>query len=164
MIIAAWILVVGLLTLAFTDVLDRQERPNRSIASNVSTLDGARIAEVTLLRNRAGHYVAEGEIDGQPADFLLDTGATLVSISASAAEALGLRRGASVSISTANGTAIAYRTVLDSVSLGEIRLFDVPALINTGAQGPEVLLGMSFLRQLEFTQKGRTLTLRQVGG
>ena len=56
------------------------------------------------------------------------------------------------------------RTVLDSVQLGNIALDRVRASINPGMQGNEVLLGMSFLRELELMQRGTTLTLIQRAG
>ena len=47
------------------------------------------------------------------------------------------------------------------LQLGDIQLREVAALITPGMEGHEVLLGMSALKQLEFTQKGGTLVLRQ---
>ena len=157
MIVGAWVLVLGLLTIAFTDVLDYHDRPNRELV-----LSAATPSEVTLRRNRHGQYLAEGAINQRRVTFLVDTGATLVSVPLRLARRLGLRRGAAVSIETANGKAQAFLTRLDSVSLGKIELQDIRALINPGQQGEEILLGMSFLKRLEFTQKGRELTIRQV--
>ena len=62
---------------------------------------------------------------------------------------------------TANGVVTAYATRLQRVELGEIALTDVRAHINPGMRGDDVLLGMSFLRQLDLTQRNGTLTLRQ---
>ena len=121
--------------------------------------DGVR--EVVLRQNRAGHYVASGGINGQPVTFLLDTGATSVSIPASVAGRLGLKRGAAMRAHTANGTVTTYATRLDEVRLGNISLENVRADINPHMLGDEVLLGMSFLRKLEFTQRDRELTIRQ---
>lgn len=55
----------------------------------------------------------------------------------------------------------AGRTRLDSLQLGDIVLRDVRALVVPGLGGEQVLLGMSALKQLEFTQRGGTLLLRQ---
>ena len=76
-------------------------------------------------------------------------------------ERLGLPRGAPISLHTANGTSTGYRTQLASLQLGDILLSDVRALIAPGMHGEEVLLGMSALKQLEFTQRDGTLLLRQ---
>ena len=50
---------------------------------------------------------------------------------------------------------------MDGSSAGDIELNDVEAGITPGLQMREILLGMSFLRHIEFTQRGNTLTLRQ---
>ncbi len=50
---------------------------------------------------------------------------------------------------------------LNSLRLGDIELRDVAALIAPAMDGDDVLLGMSALKQLEFSQKGGTLVLRQ---
>jgi aspartyl protease family protein len=77
------------------------------------------------------------------------------------AEKLGLRRGPAQQYNTANGVITGYLTRLNSVRLGDIELHDIRASINPRDQGDELLLGMSFLRELEFTQRGDTLTIRQ---
>mgnify|MGYP000358532353 CR=1 FL=1 len=74
---------------------------------------------------------------------------------------LGLERGPRITTRTANGLATAYRTILDSVSVGAIEVKNVPATISPGLATDEVLLGMSFLREIEFTQRGGKLVLRQ---
>lgn len=61
---------------------------------------------------------------------------------------------------TANGNSIGYLTRLDSVALGPIELQGVQASINPGMNTDEVLLGMSFLKQVDFSQEGDTLHLR----
>ena len=92
--------------------------------------------------------------------FLLDTGATDVAVPGALAQELGLEAGAPVSVNTANGRSTGYRTRLSELTLGDIRLQDVRALIVPGMDGDEVLLGMSALKQLEFTQRDGTLVLR----
>lgn len=160
MIAAAWLLVLGLLTAWFSGWLERQRNPNTEVAG-VVLADDAR--QVVLRQNRRGHYVANGRINGsqQPITFILDTGATTVSIPTGVARALNLPRGRAALAYTANGTVTTYATRLDSVELGNIVLHNVRAHINPGMEGDEVLLGMSFLRQLDFSQRGEILTLRQ---
>jgi aspartyl protease family protein len=156
MVIAAWIGVLLLASLFFNKVLEQQHNPNQQLAA--STADPG---PVVLKRNKFGHYVASGTIDNQPVVFMLDTGASDVSIPAPLAERLGLRRGMASTYDTANGPVVAYRTTLGEVRLGGIVLRDIPASINPGMRDDQVLLGMSFLKHLEFTQRGDTLTLRQ---
>ncbi len=157
MIIAAWLLLLGLLTWFFNDQLGQQHNPNQQVMSAMSP-DGQ--PEVILQRNRFGHYVASGLINTQPVVFMLDTGATDVSIPLPVAEKLGLEKGQPLMYQTANGTIRAWQTVIDEISLGELRVGPVRASINPGAQGNEILLGMSFLKQLDFNQQGNTLTLK----
>ena len=154
----AWLLALGLLTLFFNGVLDRQRNPNQSLQSQV---DAQGVREVTLQRNRFGHYLASGSINGQRVEFLLDTGASDVSIPASLARRLGLRAGAPRIYQTANGPITAHATRLDELRIGDIVLHDVRASINPAVEDIGILLGMSALKQLEFTQRGNTLILRQ---
>ncbi len=157
MIIAAWILLLALLTWFFNDRLEQQQNPNRQISSSTTA---GEVPEVRLQRNRYGHYVASGEINGQPVKFILDTGATDVSIPVSIADRLGLKRGRQVSYQTANGRINAWQTVADEIRLGPLRLGPVRASINPNVRNDSVLLGMSFLKQLDFNQQGNTLTLK----
>lgn len=158
MMLAAWVVALGLLAAVFSGILERQHNPNQQVQSSVNA-NG--IPEVILQRNRQGHYVTNGFINGEPVVFLLDTGATVVSVPQRIAQRLALRSGAASYANTANGTITTYSTRLDSVSIGEIRLDNVAAHINPHMSANEVLLGMSFLKKLELLQKGNTLTLRQ---
>ena len=158
MIIAAWLLLLALATVFFGDWLDHQNNPNRQVQGRILE-DGVR--EVVLKRNRGGHYVATGRINGQPVEFLLDTGATTVSIPTFVARRLGLSAGRPMRATTANGVITTYATRLDTVQIGEITVRNVSGSINPGMPDDGILLGMSFLKQLEFTQRGATLTLRQ---
>ena len=83
----AWIIALALLMFVFQDVLDGQYNPN---SRPVMRLTDTGQAEVILDQNRQGHYVARGTINEIPVTFLLDTGATQVSIPAHIAEQLGL--------------------------------------------------------------------------
>ena len=158
MLVLGWALGIGLLALLFSGVLAQQHNPNRQLGTVLSE-DGAR--EVVLQRNRAGHYLATGHINGQRVEFLLDTGASDVSIPAELARRLGLHPGRPRLYHTANGQITAYDTRLDELALGGIALREVRASINPHMDGETILLGMSFLRHLEFTQRGDSLIIRQ---
>jgi len=161
MVAAMWIVLLWLLTLFFGRWYEQEYNPNQNVA-NVMTEGGVR--EVVLERNRYGHYVASGFINDKPVTFMLDTGATDISIPESLADDLGLKRGVILYFQTANGPATGYSTVLDSVAIGSIQLHDVRASINPNVKDLDVLLGMTFLKHLEFTQRGNILTLRQYPG
>ncbi|MGA7801419.1 MAG: TIGR02281 family clan AA aspartic protease [Gammaproteobacteria bacterium] len=160
MIAAAWILVLVVLTMIFNGYLAGQRNPNRDPETRRDA-DGA--AEVVLKANRDGHYVATGRINGQAVEFLLDTGASDVSVPGQLARRLGLHAGAPARYDTANGPITAYRTVIDTLSLGSIVVHDVAASINPQADGDSVLLGMTVLRRVDFSQRGNRLILRQPG-
>ena len=156
MVIAAWVLLLILLTLFFNDRLERQRNPNRHLGT--SQAEG--VPEVRLQRNRFGHYVASGSINGHAVEFMLDTGASDVSIPATIADRIGLQRGREQSYRTANGTITAWQTTAREVQLGPLTLGPVRASINPHDRSNAVLLGMSFLKQLDFSQQGNTLTLK----
>ena len=157
LLILAWCAGLFLATRFFGEWEARRENPNSAVTSQ----QGAGYIEVKLVSNGQGHFVASGQINGQPATFMLDTGATDVAIPVALAERLGLEKGAPVTLSTANGRSQGYRTRLERLHLGDIVLRDVRALIAPGLDGEQVLLGMSALKQLEFTQRGGTMLLRQ---
>lgn len=153
---AAWILGFLLLALGFSKVLDQQNNPNRSF----STKQTGSYQEVTLQRNRYGHYVFDGEINHRKVTFMVDTGATTTAIPGDLQQSLGLVAGPSFSTSTANGVATAYLTRLDHLAIGDITLYDVNASILPGMGTDEVLLGMNVLKHFELVQRGDELVIR----
>jgi aspartyl protease family protein len=157
MIVAAWVIIIAMLTLVFSGFLDTKYNPNKNVET-YQNHTGQR--EVILQRGAHGHYVATGTINGYSVTFLLDTGATDVAIPEHVAKRIGLQRGMPMQVGTANGTITVYGTRLDSVSLGLIEMNGVRANINPYMNDDEVLLGMSFLKHLELVQKGEILILR----
>ena len=116
-------------------------------------------AMVVLQRDRSGHYLAEGLINGRPVVFLVDTGATDIALPEATARKIGLDFGPQVSVMTAAGPVRAWRTRLDRVSIGNISMSNVSALI-TRAPMQEVLLGMSFLKHFTLRQQGEELIIQ----
>lgn len=157
MIYAAWMLLLVILTVAFNGYLEKQKNPNQIVVSN---LNEQGISEVVLTRSRSGHYMANGFINGYDVTFLLDTGATLVSIPEHLAHRMNLKKGRRLPVQTANGAISVYRTMLDSVRLGAIELQGVEANINPRMTSNEILLGMSFMKHLDMLQQGNELILR----
>jgi len=118
-------------------------------------------SKVILARDRSGHYLAPGTINGQAAEFLLDTGATVVALSDEFANRIGLSYGAKKRIETANGATTGYATVLGQVQLGKLYLEQVPAVIMPQMNlGQRVLLGMSFLGAFDRLQRDNILTIK----
>lgn len=159
MMIISWVLLLGLLSYLFSGLLENQNNPN---STPESATDAQGIAQVILKRNRAGHYVANGRINGHEVVFLLDTGATDVAMSGELAKKLALPRGPQRMSQTANGSVMSWQTRLSEVGLGDITLTNVSASVLPSMGGDEVLLGMSFLKRLELIQRGDQLTLRKL--
>jgi len=118
-------------------------------------------AMATLIADRSGHFFTTGTINGASVRFLVDTGATMVSMSVQDARRAGVNylagtRGYS---QTANGIAPVFRVRLDNVKVGDITMTNVDGLVHESAALPVVLLGMSFLGQLEMRREGDSLTL-----
>jgi aspartyl protease family protein len=157
MLFAAWVVGLALLVMFFTDVIDRQTNPNPDPVAVAGQAGGP---QVVLQRNRAGHYVAGGRINGEPVVFMLDTGATDVALPLPLARRLGLPMRPGGMSQTANGMVQTWTTRLDSVDLGGLVARNVRASVLPNMPGDEVLLGMSYLKQLEMIQRGDTLTLR----
>jgi aspartyl protease family protein len=157
MLLMAWVGGLALLTLVFQDLLSSRFNPNTD--PQIVEMPGGD-TQVVLERNAQGHYVADGRINGVPVTFLVDTGASDVAVPEDLANRLRLeRRGGGIS-QTANGPVAVWKTVLDSVSLGSITLRDVRASILPSMSGTDtVLLGMSFMKQLDFTQRDGRLVI-----
>lgn len=125
-----------------------------------AALTGA-LSSVTIAADGNGHFTAEGQVNGAHVRFLVDTGATLVTLPASEAKRLGIdyKRGQQAVSQTANGQVLVYRVRLAAVSVGGMTIRDVDAVVND-APGMDVsLLGMSFLNRTEMRREGANLTL-----
>ena len=120
--------------------------------------------EVRILPDATGAFMITGAINGRMVDMMVDTGATVVAMGASEAKRIGIpyrMEGRPVSVNTAAGMATGYLVALDRVQVGEIILRNVNAAVIDGAGPPKVLLGMSFLNQVDMQNQGRMLLLRK---
>ncbi|GIX31074.1 MAG: hypothetical protein KatS3mg124_1546 [Porticoccaceae bacterium] len=119
--------------------------------------------EVAIPRGPDGHYRVEGAIEGRPVTLVVDTGATLVALSAAEAARLGLdlpggRPGRAM---TAAGPVEGVRVRLGRIRVGGIELYGVDAMVLPGDHPREVLLGNSFLERLELERRDGVLVLRR---
>jgi aspartyl protease family protein len=145
-------------TLEFDGGRHRVAIGERSVAAAGDTV----AAPVTLNADGRGHFLTEGSINGAPVRFMVDTGATLVSMSAADAVRAGInyRKGEPGMTMTANGPAQVWQVKLDSVKVGNIILRDVDGAVH-GGDMPLVLLGMSFLNRMEMKRDGDRMVLRR---
>ncbi|WP_199610730.1 retropepsin-like aspartic protease family protein [Flocculibacter collagenilyticus] len=155
--IIAWLLLMAMLYFFFEDQIDQQLNPNRDINSYSTHSTNV----VTLNADRYGHFITPGTINQQPVIFMLDTGATHVAIPEKIANNLGLIKGQSYRVNTANGQTLGYATEIARLQIGNITLNNVKASITKGFEGEQILLGMSALKQLEFTHANKQLILKQ---
>lgn len=126
-----------------------------------SATRNASAQSVTLTADPNGHFLVDGQINGGPVRFLLDTGATLITISSADAVRLGIdyRKGPRGMTNTANGTAPAYRVMLDTVRVGDVTMNNVDGIVLDGNALPIALLGMSFLNRMDMRRDGQTMVL-----
>ncbi|NIC40127.1 TIGR02281 family clan AA aspartic protease [Aquabacterium sp. A08] len=115
---------------------------------------------ITLLADGGGHFTSPGQINGQPAQFLVDTGATVLTLSEAQARRIGLNFGAGpkVRVKTANGELIGHQVSLQSVQLGGHTSFGVAAVV-LPAELPYVLLGNSYLSRFALRREDGRMTL-----
>jgi aspartyl protease family protein len=124
---------------------------------------GKATATVVINADARGQFFTAGSINGSGVRFLLDTGASVVTLPRSLALSAGVRLEDAelVMASTANGRSRAYRVLLNSVRVGGISAHMVEAIILEDAQLPVALLGMSFLQRTLLKQENGRLTLSQ---
>ena len=107
---------------------------------------------LTLDADRQGHYQVEARVNGRHLDFMVDSGASLVALRASDAAEAGIRplpADYTANVSTANGQVKGARASLDRIEIGDITVYDVPALVLPDEALGRNLLGVSFLSRLK---------------
>ncbi|WP_213662593.1 retropepsin-like aspartic protease family protein [Stutzerimonas stutzeri] len=118
--------------------------------------------QLSVAKGVGGHYWIAGSINGQPVQFLVDTGATSVAINENQARRLGIdyrAAGQPLLVNTASGTAKAWRVRLNSVKVGAIDVLGVEAVVLEGESPSEALLGMSFLGRVSWREDQGVLRL-----
>lgn len=121
-------------------------------------------ASVTIAPNATGMYEVNGSINGFQVDFVVDTGATLISMNRNVAKRLGIdyrRDGLQGKSETASGYSNIYLVNLDEVMVGQIKLHDITASVHDGDFPKVILLGNSFLNRVDMTRDGRVLKLEK---
>jgi aspartyl protease family protein len=130
--------------------------------SPASSEPSANGSSVVIAADSKGHFLVTGIINNAASvRFLVDTGATMVSISADDAKRAGINylAGQRGMTQTASGIAPVYRVKLNTVKLGDITLHNVDAAVHVSGRLPISLLGMSFLNRMEIKRDAAALTL-----
>ena len=124
---------------------------SRDTSGGISEPD---VKRLRITRNNNGQYIYQGSINGRRIDMLLDTGANVVAMNSRDADRLGIRYKGSkkVQVETASSTVSAYQVNLPKVSLGGLQVNNVDATILEGSYPDKVLLGMSFLQHVRFSE------------
>lgn len=118
--------------------------------------------KIIMSADANGHFHTLGMVNGASVRFMVDTGATSIALGASDARRMGLdfNKGQKGLSQTANGTAVVSKLVLETVTIGDVTMHYVDAVI-LQTEMSEALLGMSFLNRMEMQRDGSTMTLKK---
>ncbi len=116
------------------------------------------VGKVELKQTRQGHYFSSGTINGAPVVFMIDTGATTVSISSEIASRAGIQKCAPLLVSTANGSVTACTTTVPEITFSKFRLTNVDVNIMPNMPG-DALLGMNVLRKFHIEQVDKVMRI-----
>lgn len=116
--------------------------------------------QIVLTASSGGHFVTSGSINGRATQFMVDTGATSVALSADEARRMGINyeQGERGQGSTANGVIPIWRVTLKSLRIQDVEVYGVDAVV-VPAGMPHVLLGNSFLTRFQMKRENDMLTL-----
>lgn len=158
-----WVLIfaIGFAIVALKD--DFSALGRRMLAEiNGEAAQETRGAELRLRRAEDGHFWADAELNGRPVRFLIDSGATVTTITGETAQSAGIEPsgGLGVMVETANGPAMFQRGRAQSLRVGPIVREDL-ALHIASTLGDTNVLGMNFLSSLSgWSVEGNILVLR----
>ena len=148
-------------TSAVIEVEGKRERVEMGQHFETAGQTGARTT-TTLAPDERGHFLVDGAINGGHMRFLIDTGATRVLISSQDAQRLGIdyRAGRRTVAEVADGRRVpVYDVKFDSVTVGDLTLFNVDGVVHEGRSTGQALLGNSFLSRTDMRREGANLTL-----
>lgn len=117
---------------------------------------------IVLTADPSGHFFPDGQINGKTVKFMVDTGATTVSLSAAEAKRINIdfEKGKRVQMSTANGISTGFLVRLNSVRVGDVVAYEVDAVVSPQPM-PFILLGNSFLNRFQMQKTNDQLTLEK---
>jgi clan AA aspartic protease (TIGR02281 family) len=128
-----------------------KESPNSYLKSSHSEAQSGHLNEykVPLISTNNGNFIVRAKLNkGVKVKLMLDTGASLISISSEISKKLGIKKILDlprINFQTANGIVLSPLLVLDRVKIGDVEVDTVEASISQTMEGIDGLLGMSFL-------------------
>jgi aspartyl protease family protein len=136
------------------------EAPVSSGAGGGAGTQAGQGSRIVLMAGSDGHFMTTGQINGKTTQFMVDTGASVISMSAADADRMGVdyKSGRTVQLSTANGMTVGWQVNLGSVRVGDVEVFNVPAVV-ASRDMPFVLLGNSFLTRFQMNRTNEEMVL-----
>jgi aspartyl protease family protein len=164
-IMAGVLLALGVLAVRFLDhTATRTPSAATAMPSKPEAASHSGSRSVVLRRGNGGHFWTDARVDGRRIEFVVDTGASAISLRESDAARLGIRpaqRDYTVKVSTANGMTFAAPVLLRRVEIGDVAVRDVQALVHPDSALSINLLGMTFLSKVRWTHDRGRLVLEQ---
>jgi aspartyl protease family protein len=161
--IGLWAMFVLTLFVGYSYRYDLQDAWYRVYANLVPGTAIQNDSEIIILADRSGHFFIVAEMEGVAIKFLIDTGATTVSLTWEDAMRLGMKPeqlSYTMKTETANGTSWAAPITLQYIQIGNIRIQNISASVTQQGNLSTSLLGMSFLEKLEgYRVSNNTMTL-----
>ncbi|WP_312409162.1 retropepsin-like aspartic protease [Comamonas sp.] len=116
-------------------------------------------------RDRDGHFRVAGSVNGVPVQFMVDTGASLISITDAVAERANLGEGVPISFQTANGVRQGMMSRAERIEVGPLAVNGLRVGTGyTGESARDALLGQNFLRYFDVSISGNSMVLKARGG
>ncbi|MGH6670542.1 MAG: retropepsin-like aspartic protease family protein [Xanthobacteraceae bacterium] len=162
---AAATLVATIVVPHYAERLQARLAPQDALTASRPRMAAKTDDSVEVPRDAYGHFRVAGRIDGRDLDFVVDTGASVIALTADDAAEVGIHPGAAdytVLLRTANGTVRAAPATLGMVEIGDIMMHDVAAVVLPQGALSDNLLGMSFLSRLHhFDYSNGKMVLQQ---
>jgi len=134
-----------------------QEKPCAEEHKSLTSWGSASGAPLILAQGAQGHYFVEGSVNQHKLNFVIDTGASVVSLPQEMAVSAGLICQRQIMTNTANGQTPACTTIIQTLKFGTFTLKNVEAIISPNLGQP--LLGMNVLKQFRMEQDSGEMRL-----
>ena len=156
---AIWIVIILVSYFLIQNSINHKVNPNQHVETHVTKIGDLEKQIIILERNLYHSYVVSGTLNKSKVTFLVDTGATHVTVPDHIAKKLNLNYVRKAIAHTANGKVTIYKTIIPEITIGNIKFRNIAGNISPGLEMDEILLGMSALKKLTIIQKNNKLFL-----